>query len=107
MNFGSIGEIPPRTFGRAGFTCVTAAAAAFTMSEKIFHSGSSSKFQCDLLFGSFQNITASTMGHLLVEMATDVHFLLGVIEDLVTRTAQHRLDTRSIWHPPICRVVRI
>jgi len=47
------------------------------------------------------------MGHLLVEMATDVHFLLGVVEDLVTRAAQHRLDTRAIWHPPICRVVRI
>src|SRR5690242_9441178 len=61
MNLGSIGEIPPRTRGMCGFTSATASAAAIAMSANIRHSGSISKSQWDLLFGSFQIITASTI----------------------------------------------
>jgi hypothetical protein len=60
MKCGSIGEIPPRTRGSVGLTLRTACAASVVISENAFHSGSSSKSQWDMLFGSFQSITAST-----------------------------------------------
>src|ERR1051326_3568532 len=59
MKAGSMGEIPPRRRGKPGTSLFTALAAALVMAAKIFHSGSISKSQCDLLFGSFQSITAS------------------------------------------------
>src|SRR3954465_6911395 len=61
MNLGSIGEIPPSAFGSFGLISATLAEASFTICANCFHSGSISKSQWDLLFGSFQNITASTM----------------------------------------------
>src|SRR5829696_2716329 len=107
MNLASMGEMPPSTFGREGFTCDTAAAAPFTISARIFHSGSSSKFQCDLLFGSFQNMTASTTGNLLVEIAADVDFFLGVIANLEARAPQHGFHASSVRDPPIRRVAGV
>src|SRR5688572_18377325 len=59
MNAASIGEMPPSTRNSAGFSTDTASAASVTMSAKVRHSGSTSNAQCDLLLGSFQNITAS------------------------------------------------
>src|SRR5690606_11879145 len=60
MKAGSIGEMPPSTRGRREFSAAIARAARIAMSEKVRHSGSrSTKSQCDLLFGSFQRITAS------------------------------------------------
>src|SRR5438093_9898853 len=60
MKLGSIGEIPPSTRVIRLASAETAVAAHFTMSPKIRHSGSSEKSQCEILLGSFQNITAST-----------------------------------------------
>src|SRR5438094_4557294 len=60
MKAGSIGEIPPRTRVTAGFASSTAFEAHFTIAAYISHSGSISKSQWDLLFGSFQNMMAST-----------------------------------------------
>src|SRR4051795_1358778 len=58
----SIGDMPPSTRRSAGLSARTASPAPRTISLKISHSGSCvSKSQCDLLFGSFQNITASSM----------------------------------------------
>src|SRR5205809_5317994 len=59
MNCGSIGEIPPRTHKTSGLAWRTASAARSAISAKILQSGSTSKSQWDLLFGSFQIITAS------------------------------------------------
>src|SRR6185437_10573599 len=60
INSGSIGEIPPSTRGRPGRSAAAACAARIVISEKMRQSGSrSTKSQCDLLLGSFQNITAS------------------------------------------------
>src|SRR5579872_2917199 len=61
MKLGSMGEIPPRTIGRWGFTRRTALAAAIVISANRFQSGSIWKSQCERLFGSFHNITASTI----------------------------------------------
>src|SRR4051812_24422239 len=60
MKAGSIGEMPPRIRVSSGFSWRTATAASRTMRENASHSRSISKSQWDLLFGSFQNITAST-----------------------------------------------
>src|SRR4051812_4222767 len=51
--------MPPSTRGSSGFSAATASAASVTIRENARHSGSCSKAQCDLLLGSFQNITAS------------------------------------------------
>src|SRR5436190_1237831 len=59
MKSGSIGEIPPSTHGIDGATLLTASDARQVISEKIRHSGSSSKSQWLRLFGSFHSITAS------------------------------------------------
>src|SRR5581483_11174937 len=60
MNCGSIGEIPPSTWGRTPFSKRIARDARIVMSAKIRQSGSqSTKSQWDLLLGSFHNITAS------------------------------------------------
>jgi hypothetical protein len=59
MNSGSIGEMPPSTLVSAGCSAAVAALAAATMLANVVQSGSISKSQWDMLFGSFQNITAS------------------------------------------------
>src|SRR4051812_40399872 len=59
INAASIGEIPPRTRVSPEFSAATASAASVIIWANAFHSGSISKAQCDLLLGSFQNITAS------------------------------------------------
>src|SRR5262245_8119310 len=61
MKLGSIGEIPPSTRGRSGFSLRMARAAAITILANNFHSGSILKSQCDKLLGSFHSITASTI----------------------------------------------
>ena len=61
MNRGSIGEMPPSTRGSLGSRPRSRRAASFTISANVSQSGSISKSQCDLLLGSFQNITASIM----------------------------------------------
>jgi hypothetical protein len=58
---GSIGEMPPKTVRTREVSAFTAWPARFTMREKMLQFWSSSKFQCDRLFGSFQSITASIM----------------------------------------------
>ena len=47
--------------GRSGLMRRIATDACATMSAKRFHSGSKWKFQCERLFGSFHNTTASTI----------------------------------------------
>src|SRR3954470_21630283 len=59
MNPGSMGEMPPRTRGRAGCARLTAAPAMLIISANFSQRGSISKSQWDLLFGSFQNMAAS------------------------------------------------
>src|SRR5881227_919416 len=61
-NEGSIGEIPPSTRGISGLTSAMALHAAIAISAKRLQSGSTSGSQCDLLFGSFQILTASIIG---------------------------------------------
>src|SRR5690242_3863742 len=56
-----MGEIPPSTIGNSGFSRRTAWAAVIAISANIFQSGSILKSQCERLFGSFHNITASTI----------------------------------------------
>src|SRR5690348_12848624 len=101
---GSIGEIPPSTRRSPGRSAATARAAVFTMSPKIRHSGSIWKSQCERLFGSFQNITASINRR---PPSTDVDFLLGMGGDLEAGAAQHGFGRRAIRYPPVGLVARI
>src|SRR5215203_2051 len=111
--------MPPSTRVSAGCAAAVASAAAAIMLPKIVQPGSSSKSQWDMLFGSFQNITASTMirslhvvGSLqqwdfepgLTGRFTDEHFLFGLIENVEPGAAQHRAGTREIRNPPVCGV---
>src|SRR3954454_8932655 len=105
MKSGSIGEMPPRTQGMLLFDERTASAASRVMSENVRHSGSSSKSQCDRLFGSFQSITAST--GMDVFLAADVDLALGMIDDAEAAAAQHRLDARAVRNPPVRRILRV
>src|SRR4051794_36865650 len=105
MKPGSIGDMPPRTFLSPEFSAFTAFEARFTMVAKTRHSGSISKFQCERLFGSFQNITESTMGRRLAP--ADVYLFFGMLDDLETRAAQHGFRARAIRNPPVRRIVRI
>jgi hypothetical protein len=59
MKPGSMGEMPPSTRVSPGRSARTAPEAAWTVRAKIRHPSSTSKSQCDLLLGSFQNLTAS------------------------------------------------
>ncbi len=59
MKAGSMGEMPPRTRGKFGFSFRMARPARMAISAKRAQSGSSSGSQWDLLLGSFQIITAS------------------------------------------------
>src|SRR3954447_3331183 len=61
VNDASIGDMPPSTCLSDAFSARTASDASFTMSAYADQSGSSSRSQCDLLLGSFQNLTASIM----------------------------------------------
>src|SRR5579884_314779 len=61
MKLGSMGEIPPSAMGSSGFSLRIALLAVIIISANIFHSGSSLKSQCERLFGSFHNMTASIM----------------------------------------------
>src|SRR4051794_22131755 len=61
MKLGSIGEIPPRTRVKLEFSLRTATDAVFTKSAYTRQPASSSKSQCDMLFGSFHSLTASIM----------------------------------------------
>src|SRR4051794_19822990 len=113
MNSGSIGEIPPRTHGMPGETPRTASAARRVIVENVCHSGSSSKSQCERLFGSFHNITASIMIALCVldvgahAGAADVHLVLGMIEDHESRAAQHGFHAGPVRNPPVRRIAGI
>ena len=57
-----MGDIPPRTRVTVEFSARTAAPASRVISAKRAHSGSSKGSQWDLLFGSFQILTASIIG---------------------------------------------
>src|ERR1700693_6194038 len=90
--------------------------AAFTIAANISHSGSISKSQWDLLFGSFQNMTASTgidqkfsgqFGRRTIAPATDEHFHFGMRAYLESGTAEHRFRTSPIRNPPIGRISRV
>src|SRR4051794_5032436 len=102
--FGSMGDMPPKTHGRSGFTALMETAAALTILAKTCQPASISKSQCDLLLGSFQIMTASTNRSLLRTSGAplaNVNFFLGMIQDVEPRTAKHRLDTRTIRDPPV------
>src|SRR4051794_227870 len=53
--------MPPSSCGSDAFSARTACDASLTIAAYALQSGSSSRSQCDLLFGSFQNLTASIM----------------------------------------------
>ena len=99
-----MGEMPPKTRRKRGFSALTASAAAFTSRAYTLQPGSISKFQCDRLFGSFQNMTASTTG---VPPSTDVDFLFRMVLDLEPCAAQHGLRARTIGNPPVSRIMRV
>src|SRR5215216_1865693 len=117
--FGSIGEIPPKTRARCGLTSATASAAAAAISENIRHSGSIPKSQWDLLFGSFQIITASIIvvpPNGCVDRAwaagqrpivADEHFGFRMIYKIKSGTAQHAFDRGTIWNPPISGITGV
>src|SRR5258708_27684267 len=104
MKAGSIGEIPPSTRRNRGFSALTASAARLTIEAKLRHSGSSSKFQCERLLGSFQSITASIT---MTPPVADVHFVFRMARDVEARAAQHGLAAGLVRNPPIGRVVRV
>src|SRR5690349_18697201 len=115
MNDGSMGEMPPSTRVRRGFSAATASVASLIMPANLVHPGSISKSQCDLLFGSFQNITASITLNLLqlvrrIEHAAVVHapanedLCFRMRNDFEVRATQHRFETRTIWYPPVRRI---
>src|SRR3954467_6624154 len=105
MKRASIGEIPPRLRGREGATLLTASAASTVISENTCHSGSSSKSQCERLFGSFQSITAST--GMDAFLAADVDLVLGMIDDTEAAAAQHRFDAGAVRNPPVRRILSV
>src|SRR5581483_8567227 len=110
MKLASMGEMPPRTFVIRGFSARTASHAAFTISLKMRHSGSTSKSQWDMLFGSFHSITASTiclLPNVRRIFSTDVDFVFGIVEDRKSRVAQHGLYACFIWNPPVGWIVRV
>src|SRR5918993_1410206 len=118
MKAGSMGEMPPITRVVPRASASTASAANVTICANSLQPGSISASQCDMLFGSFQNITASTMASVPARTlgalpVTDVgapaqkHFGLGVTDDAEARAAQHGLEARSIRHPPVGGVVGI
>src|SRR5436190_20589645 len=93
--------MPPKTRSSCGLAAATASAAAMAISENICHSGSISKSQWDLLFGSFQIITASIIivppngcvdraqaaGQRTI--AADEHFVFRMNYNIKSGTAQH------------------
>src|SRR4051812_42375407 len=81
-----------------------ASEASITIRENIFQSGSSSKFQCERLFGSFQSIAASTM---ILSSFADVNFIRWIAHNLEAGTPQHGLHARTIGNPPVCWIVGI
>src|SRR6266513_6206091 len=101
IKFGSMGEIPPNTRSKFGFTSTTASAAAIAIFENIRHSGSISKSQWDLLFGSFQIITASIIivpPNRCIDrarpggqrpVAADEHFGFWMLDNVESGAAQH------------------
>src|SRR5919198_2179434 len=124
INIGSMGEMPPSTRSTYGFSAATACAAIVIMCAKICQSGSSSKAQCDLLLGSFQNIIASIMvllpqagfrpgridGARPVRQfltAANKHFFLGMTDDLKTSTAQEGLGAGPIRDPVVGGIASI
>src|SRR5215469_15913279 len=131
MKLGSMGEIPPSTSGRSGFSRRTARLAAVTISANILQSLSSLKSQWDRLLGSFHSITASTIRHQsamrknccgLLKRArefviqnvfpflhdlrgtTNPCFRLRVRLNFQARAAQHALHAAVVGNPPIGRV---
>lgn len=59
--------MPPITRKTCGVSALTASEAQRTLPEKVFHSESISKVQRGLLFGSFQNFTASILLFVVTE----------------------------------------
>src|SRR4051812_26918207 len=82
MKFGSMGEMPPSTMGRSGFSRRTAFAPARHMAANIFQSGSTLKSQCERLFGSFHNITASTINDPLYARRSECAFKFQLLDVL-------------------------
>src|SRR4051794_693287 len=112
-NLGSIGEMPPNTRVTPGFTSATASAAATAISENLCHSGSISKSQCDLLFGSFQIMTASiiiSLGNGRVDRSrcaphgfvlANENLRFRVIDHFEPGAAQHCLRASTVRNPPV------
>src|SRR5437867_2764701 len=103
MKLGSMGEMPPNTRLSPGFSAATAREAPLTMPAKIFQPGSRWKSQCERLFGSFQNITASITNPPLA----NEDFLLGTVDDLETGAAQHGFRAGAVRDPPVGVIARI
>src|SRR5215472_7535077 len=131
MKLGSMGEIPPSTSGKSGFSRRTARLAAVTISANILQSLSSLKSQWDRLLGSFHSITASTIRHQsamrktvfrLLKRACEFviqnvfpflhdlsgtanpRFRLRVRLDFQARAAQHAFHGAVVRDPPVGRV---
>src|SRR5207248_289096 len=119
MKTGSIGEMPPSTRVNPGRASPTASELSRAMRPKMRHSGSSSKSQCERLFGSFQIIAASitrssprygrerTPARVHLLPRAHVHLLLGVAEDAEARAPQHRLRAGAVGEPPVGVVSRV
>src|SRR5712671_1046868 len=110
MKFASIGDIPPSTFKTAEFSEEIAWLESFTRSANKFQCGSISKSQWDLLFGSFQIITASTISCLLeilwvneifqrVSTLANVDLFFRMLDNSEAGAPQHSLDTCAIRYP--------
>src|SRR5437868_10483892 len=67
-------------------------------------SGSSSKFQWERLFGSFQSIAASITAR---SPPAYVNLLFRVLEYLETGTPQHCFSAGAVRDPPVGLIVRI
>src|ERR1051325_3193345 len=116
MNAGSSGDIPPSTRVKPGLSAATASAASLTISAYFLQSGSISKSQCDLLLGSFQNITASIMIPPGINGAAtwparfapaNEPFLFGMVDDFKTCAPQLAFNAGAIGDPPIGGVAGI
>src|SRR5688572_17325421 len=107
--------MPPSTRVSRGFSAATASAAILIIAANMVQPGSISKSQCDLLLGSFQNITASITLNLLQLISrlddarhfrgpANENFRLRMGHDLKPRAAQHRFHTSAIRNPPVRRI---
>src|ERR671930_810026 len=123
MKSGSTGEMTPITRITSRFSARTAWPASRAIALKVFQSLSSWKSQWDMLFGSFQIITASTgisalhsPGRIhragvslldgLLERPAHVDLGMRMIDQLETGGSQHGLGAGPVGDPPVGGILR-